>query len=54
MCKSRLPDEQIIAILKEQEAGSPTAEVCAAGHGSQFSVLGKSKFGGLEVSEANG
>ena len=28
MRKSRFSDEQIIAILKEQEAGMATAEVC--------------------------
>jgi hypothetical protein len=28
MRKSCLTDEQIIAILKEQKAGRPTAEVC--------------------------
>jgi putative transposase len=28
MRSSRFSDEQIIAILREQEAGRPTAEVC--------------------------
>jgi putative transposase len=30
MKRSRFSDEQIIAILKEQEAGMPTAEVSGA------------------------
>jgi putative transposase len=28
MKRSRFSDEQIIAILKEQDSGMPTAEVC--------------------------
>ena len=53
MRKSRFTDEQIIAILKEQEAGRPTAEVCRR-HGISHPTFysWKSKFGGLEVSDA--
>ena len=53
MKRSRFSDEQIIAILKEQEAGMPTAEVCRR-HGISPATFykWKSKFGGLEVSEA--
>ncbi len=28
MKRSRFTDEQIIALLRQQEAGAPTAEVC--------------------------
>ena len=53
MRKSRFTDEQIIAILKEQEAGRPTAEVCRRYGISQPTFYSwKSKFGGLEVSDA--
>lgn len=47
------PDDQIIGMLQEQEAGMPTAEVCR-GHGlspATFYKL-KAKYGGMEVSEA--
>jgi putative transposase len=55
MKRSRFSEEQIIAILKEQEAGIPTAEVCRR-HGISSATFykWKSKFGGLEVSEARG
>ena len=53
MRKSRFSDQQIIAILKEQEAGISTAEVCRRHAISQPTFYSwKSKFGGLEVSEA--
>jgi len=53
MKQSRFNEEQIIAILKEQEGGMPTAEVCRR-HGISSATFykWKSKFGGLEVSEA--
>ena len=53
MKKSRFSEEQIIAVLKEQEAGMPTAEVCRR-HGISSATFykWKSKFGGLEVSDA--
>jgi len=46
------PEEQIIAILKEQEAGMATADVCRR-HGIRSATFykWKSKYGGLEVSE---
>lgn len=53
MKRSRFSEEQIIGILKEQEAGMPTAEVCRR-HGVSSATFykWKAKFGGLEVSEA--
>ena len=53
MKRSRFSDEQIIAIVKEQEAGMATAEVCRR-HGISGATFykWKAKFGGLEVTEA--
>ena len=53
MKRSRFSEEQIIGILKEQEAGMPTVEVCRR-HGVSPATFykWKSKFGGMEVSEA--
>ena len=53
MKRSRFNEEQIIAIVKEQEAGMVTAEVCRR-HGISSATFykWKSKFGGLDVSEA--
>jgi len=53
MKRSRFSEEQIIAVLKEQEAGMPTVEVCRR-HGISSATFykWKSKFGGLEVSDA--
>ena len=53
MKKSRFTDEQIIGMIKEQEAGSPTAEVCRKyGISSASFYKYKAKFGGLDVSYA--
>lgn len=53
MKRSRFSEEQIIGILKEQEAGSRTADVCRR-HGVSEATFykWKAKYGGLEVSEA--
>ena len=50
---SRFKEEQIIAILKEHEAGAKTADVCRK-HGISEATFykWKAKFGGLDVSEA--
>ena len=53
MKRSRFTDEQIIAILREQEAGAATADVCRRhGISSATFYAWKAKYGGLEVSEA--
>ncbi len=53
MKRSKFSEEQIIGILREQEAGSPVAEVCRRhGISSATFYAWKAKFGGMEVSEA--
>ncbi len=53
MRPSRFNEEQIIAILREQEAGAATADVCRK-HGISSATFykWKAKYGGLEVSDA--
>ena len=53
MKRSRYTEDQIIGILKEQEAGVPVAELCRKYGMSDATFYNwKSKYGGLEVSEA--
>ena len=53
MKKQRFTEEQIIGVLKEQEAGAKAAELCRK-HGISEATFynWKAKFGGMEVSEA--
>lgn len=51
--KSRFSEEQIIGILKQQESGIPTAQICRE-HGISPATFykWKAKFGGMNVGEA--
>jgi putative transposase len=53
MKQSRFTEERIIAILREQEAGSKTEDVCRK-HGVSSATFykWKAKYGGLDVSDA--
>lgn len=53
MKRSSFSEEQIIAILKEHEAGAKTVDICRR-HGISDATFykWKAKYGGMEVSEA--
>jgi putative transposase len=53
MRKSRFNEDQISGVLREQEAGARTEEVCRR-HGISTTTFykWKARYGGLEVSEA--
>lgn len=53
MKKQRFTEEQIIAVLKEQEAGAKASDLCRR-HGISEATFynWKAKYGGMDVSEA--
>lgn len=53
MKKIRFAETQIIGVLREQEAGSPTAELCRRRGISELTFYRwKAKYSGMGVSEA--
>jgi putative transposase len=53
MKRSKFTEEQTIGILREQDAGAKTADICRRhGISSATFYAWKSKFGGMDVSDA--
>jgi putative transposase len=53
MKKSRFTEDQIIGVLKEHQAGIPTADLCRKHWISDATFYNwRSRYGGMEVSDA--
>jgi putative transposase len=53
MKRTKFTEEQIVGILREQEAGEKTADVCRRyGVSSATFYAWKAKYGGMDVSDA--